>query len=900
VLYGRQEERAALDVLLGDARDGRSGALVIRGEPGIGKTALLEYAAEAADGMRVLRAAGVESESELPYAALHQLLRPVAADVDRLPEPQREALGAALGTVAGRPDRFAVSVALLNLLAEAAEEQPLLCLVDDAQWLDQESADALLFAGRRMQAEAIAMVFTAREGVARPFEAQGVGDLVLAGLDVTASGALLDARTDGELPTLVRQRLIATTAGNPLALIELPGQLSQEQLAGRTLAGEPLPLTDTLERSFLDRKRALSTDAQRLLLLAAAEEVGSEDTVLGAARLAGIDDRAAATVEESGLLRFRDRRVEFRHPLVRSAIYQRANVEERHAAHAGLADVLTADADDDRRAWHRALATVGPDEEVAAALESSAHRAKARSGHAAAARALARSAELTPDTIPRVRRMIGGAESAWLAGQIEDAMHTLDDATQLGADPVQLSEINRMRGLVQLRQGNPSQGYDLLLSAAEHHWDPLWVLMLAAEASSYSGRMDRMIEIGERAEHLTPRNDGDRFVRFMLLGVAASLKQEFEAAFAYLDQALDAGRELTGPHELVAMGTCAFYRGDTPTALAFYDRAETSARRNGAVAHLPFVLEMRSLALQMNDRYSEALVAASEGLELGRETKQLSAIANHLAGLAMIAAKQGREQECMAFAGECLDLTLPRGVVLPAVTARWAVGVLHLGLGRPEEALRALDEAVLTPGAFHNVIHQRSAPDRFDAAIHCGRRDAAEEAVAAFGHWQVAPWGEAILERFAAMLAEGDEAEQHFVRAIELGGLAPRRFEDARTRLRFGEFLRRERRRTDAREHLRSAVETFERLGLETWAERGRAELRATGETARKRDPSTLDDLTPQELQIAKLVAQEGLSNPQIAARLFLSRRTIEYHLRKVYSKLGIASRAELATVELG
>ncbi len=894
MLHGRRDELALLDELLEGARSGRAGILVIRGEAGIGKSALLDYAAGQAAGMRVLRATGVEAESELPFAALHQLLRPVLDRIARLPAAQAAALRAAMGIDTGIAERFLVFVAVLGMLAEIANEQPLLALVDDGQWLDQASAEALVFAARRLQADDAAMLFAVRDG-AGSFPGAGLPDLVLGGVDPVAAAALLDDSVDSGLSAALRRRLIVEAAGNPLALIELPRGLGEN-----LPAFAPPRLSDELERAFLARAHGLSPSAQSLLLLAACDDTGDLGLLLRAGQNLRVDEHAVGAAERAGLLRVADGEVSFRHPLVRSAVYQHAGLAERQHAHHALADALDARQQEDRRAWHLAAACVGPNETVAEELERTAQRAGRRGGYLAAARALERAAELTADAGTRARRLVTAAEAAVLSGQLDRGVALLDAGERMETTPELVSEIGRLRGVADLRRGYPTRAYKLLTSAARRTSDPskaLRLLLLAAEAGSYAGRMAWMVELGRAASKIESRRPLDLFLVQLLTGIGLILEGNPTAGIPLARQALDFADSLEEPLDLIAAGAGALYVGDDVAASSLYARAADLARKRGALGVVPYALEMLTVCESTADHFTAAKAAAMEGLDLARDTGMATSAAHLLSRLALIAGKQGREEDCRRFAAEALREAVPRGLVLPIVTAKWALAVLELGLGRPHEALSHLNELAAPDAEYHEIASHYSAPDRVEAALRSGHGDVAAAALAEFEAWpaEVAPdWALALAARCHGLLTTGDEAEGYFEQSLAHHGV-DRPFERARTELAFGEMLRRTGRRSDARPHLRTALTEFERLGCEPWAERARSELRASGETARKRDPSTIDQLTPQELQIARLVADAGLSNPQIAARLFLSRKTVEYHLHKIYTKLGVSSRAELA-----
>jgi DNA-binding CsgD family transcriptional regulator len=903
MLHGRREQLALLDELLDDARGGRAGVLVIRGEAGIGKSALLDYAARQAHDMQILRAAGVESESELPFAGLHQLLRPVMSAIERLPEAQGAALRAAIGVDSGTAERFLVSVAFLGLLAEVADEQPLLAIVDDAHWLDRASAEALVFAARRLRADDAALLFAVRDGE-QWFPGAGVREVVLRGVNAAACDAVIDERGGRELSPELRRRVISEAAGNPLALIELPRALSEADATAPQTELSRLPLTEELERAFLARVRTLPAPVQSLLLLAACDDTRELAVVRRAARRLELGEDAVGRAERAGLLSVSDGELRFRHPLVRSAVHQHATETERRRAHLALADALDSSDHADRRAWHRACACLDYDEAVATELEQTAERAARRGGYGAAVRALKHSAGLTSDSAIRARRLVAAGEAAIMSGEIRHALALVDTAERLEPPLQLLGEMSRLRGVAELRQGNPNRAYELLSDAAEREPDAgnaLRLLLLAAEAGSYAGRMAWMVELGRRASNINPREPLDVFRQRLLIGIGLILEGNPAAGVPVAREALSVAQSLDEPPDLIAAGAAALYVGDDGLAGRLYTRAAETARRRGALGLVPYALELLTVCESTADRFAAATAAATEGLDMARETGMMTSAAHLLARMALIAAKQGREHDCRQLAAEALHESVPRNLVLPIVTAKWALGILELGLGHPHEALNQLNELARPDAEYHEIASHFSAPDRVEAAVRSGQNDLAGAALAEFEAWpaEVAPdWALALAARCHALLISGPAAEAHFEEALALHG-HERPFERARTELAFGEMLRRAGRRTDARPHLRNALAEFERLASEPWAERARAELRASGETARKRDPSTIDQLTPQELQIARLVADGGLSNPEIAARLFLSRKTVEYHLHKVYSKLGVSSRGELARTGL-
>jgi DNA-binding CsgD family transcriptional regulator/tetratricopeptide (TPR) repeat protein len=904
VLYGRDVERARIDALLAGPRSSRSGVLVVRGEAGIGKSSLLDHAVAVSGEMPVLRAAGVESESELAFAGLHQLLRPVLGLLNRLPEGQAGALACALGLDGGDvSDRFLVSLGALGLLSEAAEPGGLLCVVDDAQWLDQPSAEALVFVARRLEAEGVVVLVAAREGDGRQFESPGLPELRLEGLPAEPAAALLEERAGPGVSSAVRDRLLALSQGNPLALMELPTALSAEQLAGREPLIEPLPVGEGLERAFLGRIRALDPPAERLMLLAAADEGGELAPVLRAAQMLGVDVEALDRLETSELVRVDGAAITFRHPLVRSAVYRRASFTQREAAHLALAEALPDEADADRRAWHLAAASPGPDVAVADELEHSAVRARLRGGHAAAATALERAAQLSEDDTSRARRLLAAAEANWLGGRAQRAGPLVEQAEHLLTDPELRAQAALLRGSYEFERGRPGDAYDVLVAGAEEALgvDPrmaLEMLVRAAEAASFAARMDRSARIAELASGVPATHDEERFMVALLEGTTQLVRGEHEPGVGALERARRLADEFEHPRYLTFAAFADSYLGDFVTGQSRHARAVARLRAAGAVGDLPLALQLLAAAEVWLGRFGAAAANAAEGLRLAAETGQDTNASFELGTLARAEAPQGRETECREHAAEAMELSAGRGLPLPGAVALMGLGVLELGLGRPEEAL-AHATAITDPssGLAHPLVAIYTAPDLVEAAVRSGRPDLAGPALERFAAWaERVPtrWPLAATARMRALFAEGEEADEHFDEALRRHADAELPFEHARTRLLYGEHLRRSRRRSDARPHLRAALSGFERLGAQPWAERARGELRATGETARKREPSTIDQLTPQELQIARFVS-EGATNREVATKLFLSPRTVEYHLHKVFTKLGIASRGELA-----
>ncbi len=898
MLYGREAECSAVDALLDGARESQSGVLVLRGEPGVGKSVLLAYGSDQAEGFRVLRATGIESESQLPFAGLHQLLWPVLDRVDMLHGPQAAALRAAFGlTSEGVGDRFLAYFGVLSLLAEVAEDGPLLCLVDDAQWLDDPSAEALVFASRRLQAERVVMLFAAREGTDATFAGPGLPDLHVGSLDREAAGTLLAER--GALSPEVRQRLFEATAGNPLALVELAAGLTEAQLTGREALPERLVLGSGVERAFLQRVRELPDDTRALLVLAAADDTGSLSAIFRAGTALGVSSDALAAAESAGLVRADDGHLHFRHPLVRSAVYQGASFAERQDAHLALAAALDGDEHSDRRAWHRAAATLEPDAGVADELERTADRARARSGFAAAGAALERAAELSVDDRERARRYVSAAREAWLGGRPERARALLDRAEGMVEDEGVRAEILHARGVIENHCGVPERARQILVAGAEaiREADPDRagrMLADAGHAASFTGDAGHTLAVAEAAASL-PESAEAAFAADLFGGCAYVYLDEPQTAVPLLRRALErAEARSEDPRSLVHVGGAASYLGDDARARRSYAEAADRARAAGAVGSLVIALDALASGEVWSGRPTSAAEYGSEGLTLARETGEGNAECRLLGTLAFVAATQGREEDCRQLAGEALAQAQARGLVNQGTFAEWALGRLELGFGRYEEALGRLERAS-TSHPFGGLL---VTPDLVEAAVRTDRREAALTGFARFERWAQATesaWGAAAVSRCRGLLAAGETASRHFAEAVSLH-TAP--YDRARTQLVYGEHLRRERQRSEARDHLRAAVELFAQLGAAPWEERARAELRATGESARKRDPSTIDLLTPQELQIARLVS-EGQTNKEVAAQLFLSPRTIDYHLRKVFQKLRISSRAQLSKLDL-
>lgn len=903
MLYGRDAERSAITELLVSARGATGGVLVLRGPPGAGKSALLDDATAHATGMLVLRTTGVESEFELPFAAVHQLLRPALSRLSRLPEPQAEALAAAFGQRASsQNNRFLVSVAVLGMLAELATGSPVLCIIDDAHWLDDASASALGFVARRVEADRIALLFAARDGDIQPFYAPGLPELHLDGLDAQAGGELLAELVDVPIPPEVASRLIEATGGNPLALVELPSLITPGQLAGREPLPWPLPTGHAVQRSFSDRVRRLPEDTQRFLLAAAADETSRLATVLAAAIELGLPADALDPAERAELILIESGQLEFRHPLLRSAIYQAATDAERREAHRALGNVLVGQDDSDRRAWHLALAAVGPDESVVQQLEQTAGRAQGRSGFEAACRALQRAAELTAEPALRASRLARAGQYAWLAAQPVRAAGLLQEARLLTTDPIMNAHVDMLRAWIELSVGSTVMARRLLVDAAKAVVDidpPQAVEMLAAaaEAAWIAAESEALVELNRVAARLpqaeTPRT---RFLSRLLNGFVGLLSGDVARPVHALMEAMNLAADLDVPDLVIHAGHVAFYLGDDDAAYRFNSQTVAQARTTGAVSDLLFALQRLALAEILTGRWTAAQASAAEAERLSTETGQPGLRAISLGWLTVLAALTGDDERFHSLLSETKEVAATHALgVFDAVVRdalHWARGLREVSLGNPESAVTWFI-AMSHPA----VADTAAALDRIEAAIQTGRREEALQwldRLDAFASHTGIVSAQARVAHCRALLAEGDTAQSLFKEALRLHARSQRPFERARTELAYGEFLRRGRRRVDARSHLQVAIDMFDQLNARPWADRARHELRAAGRTARRRDPSTVMQLTPQEIQVARFVAR-GLHTREVAAQLFLSTRTVDFHLRNVFAKLGISSRTELA-----
>jgi DNA-binding CsgD family transcriptional regulator len=902
VLVGRESERAAIAALLDAARRGQGGALVLRGVPGVGKSALLADASAGASGMTVLHSSGVESESPLAFAALQRLLWPLRARLDNLPAPQRTALRAALGEGEGEGDRFRAFLGTLSLLADAAEASPVLAVVDDAHWLDDASAAALLFAARRLQAEPVALLFAARDDDAYDFEAPDLPTLLLGGVTGEAAGALLAASAGHDVDPAVREQLVLSTGGNPLALGELAGELSGDQLAGRAPLPSPLPLTGGVERGFLDRCRRLPDPAQRLLLVAAADDTARATVVRAAASRLGAGDDGLDAAEQAGLVRVDGDALTLFHPLVRSAVYRAATSAERRAAHRALADVLLDDAD--RRAWHLAAATERPDDTVVHALDAVAERAVARGGHEAAAAAWARAAELTAGGEARGRRLYLAASSSWLGAHPSRAAALARSAAAELTDPLLRARLLTLQGQIEWNTRSLDAGYDFVLQAAHtvagvDDAMAQQLAMLAASLSAFGARSPRDVDattlVAAPAADAPPRV---RAASELLRGFAAAAHQDWSRMAGCFGRAFElTDADPVDDHVLQPnLGIAALLVCDDARALRLHEQQLTDARRAGALTMVEHALTRGAQVQLAVGAWGKAAAAAAEALPLAASTGHPGLTALPTAELAVVAALRGDDAADRHVAEATAIREAHRvGITDVLVTdlVHWARGLR--ALRQPAAALHHLEQ-LHDPG-----LRRLAAIDRLETAVRADRPELAHAWLSEledFATGTGAPAAVAAAAHGRALLADAGDAAQHFERALAAHAGSLRTFDRARTELAYGEHLRRARRRVDARAHLRAALAVFEDLSAAPWAERAAQELRASGETARRRDVSTATDLTSQERQVAALVRQ-GLSNRDAAAQLFISPRTVDFHLRNVFSKLGVTSRAELAALPL-
>jgi len=907
-LVGRSAEREVLDGLVARAADGYSGAVVLRGEAGVGKTALLDVtvAAAAAAGLQVARLTGVEPETQLSYAGLHRFLLPFADRLERLPCPQRDSLRSAFGLVAGSSaDRFLVGLAVLTLLTEVASPVPLVCVVDDVQWLDPESAVVLGFAARRLSAERVVLLFAVGEPAGPVPALAGLPELAIGGLDDQAAMELLAALAPEPLSPPVGARIIAETGGNPLALAEVARELSPGQLAGSEALPEPLPAGRSLEQTFHRRVSQLAPEPRLLLAVAAAEPAGSQALVWRAAGQLGIDPDAAASADLGDLAAIGSQ-VQFRHPLMRSAVYHATPLWQRRLIHQALAAAVD-ESEPDRVAWHLGMAAADPDEAVAARLEQAAERARERSGYAARITFLTRAAELSADESQRARRLLAAAEAALSAGQPVRAGALLQEATPLLGSPLARAQARGLNGMIRLALGQPGEAAGILLEAARalmpsDVYGARWALLEAVEAAlfvGWSASQAILSEIADAARALPCVAESEASATSLLLdGFAAWATAGYPAAAPLLRRAVAMlGADDLSPAEgLRGLGLGCVAAADLFDDEASYTlaiRGVQHARDHGALIALPVALNHRATCEVAAGRFDAARACLAERSEISAATGNPGVAGTPGSAEAYELAWRGRETDARRVAAAVAREAADAGRGAQSAWIQYCLAVLELGLGNYQAALRCVLGVQDDDAPFCAL----ALPDLVEAAARCGEAGVAEAALRRLAERALAA-GTALalglLARSRALLASDDNAERLYVKAIGHLKQSQARPQLARTHLVYGEWLRRQRRRCDARDQLRAAHEMFTSMGAEAFAERARIELLATGERARQRTAETQCELTPQEAQIARLVGL-GDSNRDIAARLFLSPSTVDYHLRKVFRKLGVASRTQLA-----
>jgi DNA-binding CsgD family transcriptional regulator len=907
-LFGREREQRRIEELLEHARSGESAALVVLGEPGIGKSALLDYARDHRGEGVVLSARGVEAEAELAFATLQELVRSALGLLEALPAPQAAALSSALALGSPRPaDRFAIGAATLSLLAGVAEEQPVLAIVDDVSWADPSSRDALLFAARRLRAERVVMLFAVRETERALLSGSGLEELELTPLPPEACQRLIAHARHTEVAAPVGDRLASVTGGNPLAVLQIAALLDTAQLAGRVQLPEPLPAVE-IEAAFLAQASDLPDESQRLLVVAAASESGAMDEIGEAVGLLGLDAGAVTAAEEAGLVSVEAGGLRFQHPLLRSALYHRAPVDERRSAHAALADVLAAKHELERRAWHLAAAATAPAEMVAAVLAEAGERAAHRGDHAAAAAAFERAARMTPIGPEKVVRLLAAAEAAQLAGRFDFAAGLLDEALS-DIPQNRRSDAIRLRAAVDLWRGRPRAARQLLLAEAirvEAEDPALAAAMLldAAIPAVMSLEVEAAAETALRARAIAERADANTQALAAAVAGACLVGRGdvhqggplLECARPLVEETLPSAQ--APPmirhfvwHLYIVLG----WYGD---AARLYDAAIEGARAASMPALLPFPLAFRAELRFRTGNWHGAFVDASESALLAEQTGQWTQLPHSLSLLARIEAGRGDEDNCRAHCARALALAQEQGSDAIRAYTALALGLLELGLGRSTEAVAELEPAARLLDA------RRASPaaiplqgDLIEARIRAGRPDDAEDALGQLERWALGnshSWMLAACARCRGLLAREEDIDARFGEALDHHERTTTVFERARTQLAYGERLRRARRLIEAREPLHAALAAFDELGAWPWAERARAELRAARDVPREPKPAGVEQLTAQELQVARLVTA-GSTNREAAAALFLSPKTIDFHLRNVYRKLGLRSRTELS-----
>ncbi|MFJ2740635.1 AAA family ATPase [Streptomyces sp. NPDC087440] len=890
-MHGRYQEKAELDRVLDGARAGTGAAVVLWGDPGIGKTALLEYAAEGAGDFTVIGCRGSRMESGLAFAALHGLLWPLADRIDTLPPPQAAALHAALGHSGDVTDRFLIGVATLTLLAELAADKPLLITVDDADWLDEPTAECLGFVARRLRAEPVVLLLTGHTDPAAGGPWEGLRALPVPPLTDAEAAAYLHAEVPDADEETVR-RTVRLACGNPLALRELPHRAAD--------SGERLPVGPRLRRAFGARTARLSAAARTLLLVAAAEDRGDRGLLREAAGALGAGEAAWEEVTRSGLLAVRDGRVRFLAPLVGAVVYEAAPFAERQAAHRALAQALrTHGTEEGLRAWHLAAAADESDEEVAALLERSAHTDRSRGGFASAARALGRAAELSPDTSDAARRLALAARAAWECGQVARAQDLLDRASRLVPEPRVAEDSGGLRGVIEFAHGDQERAHRLLLRHTHAVTDRAQAVELACLAvrAGWSGG--------------SPGRQASALCRVAELAAGAGLPEA--TLLPTLTQwwgGEDVAEQLSAEETITRLGAVSWQlMPPAPLAVAWgvervlaeaFRRKAEDLRRMDATSALVLAVPQTVVVDIMAGRWTEATANASETLKLATEIGADHAASQCRNALAWLAALRGDEEQVAELTARSLELSVPRGVRALSAAAHWHRAQAALFAGRPQDALdRLLPLAEPGHRAAHSTFALLAAADTVEAAVRAGRPEAGRPALRVLRAWADrtgAAWVVAAAHQSTALLV-ADRAEEEFRAALDVPGATDRPFSRARTRLLYGEWLRRARRRTDARVQLAEAADAFRRLGATPLLERALNEQELTGQQLRRDSGPDGAALTPQELRVARLAA-EGLTNREIAARLLISPRTVGHHLSNVFPKLGVVARGELARVD--
>ena len=899
MLYGRADELATLKGLVDAAREGNSQALVVRGEPGIGKSALVTELKGHAQGFHVFEVRGIESESDFAFGGLLRLLQSAMPMVHRLPPGQASALRTAFGLQAGAPaERLLVSVGVLSLIAEVAEEAPVLCLIDDAHWLDRASATTLAFVARRLQAERVALVLVIREGK-EAFDTSGINELRLGALDGAASRDVLTDRYPRVAATVAR-RIVDHTMGNPLALLETASSLSDAQLEGSTALPDQLPAKGRLTEGFVNGFRELPAPAQTFVLIVAADDTGFIPNLLDAAGRLGAPASVLDEVEASRLIESERGWVRFRHPLIRSAVMASSSTADRRAAHKALAATYRALGETEQAAWHLAEATSGTDETVAAELEDAAGFARLRGGFEAACFALEHSAALTPDGEERARRLSLAAEDAWTAGQIDRARELLDSSRTLSPEGSMRPDRVRLRAWIELTKGSVSAAQAILwdgsrqASPSDPHTS-LEFAAAAAETAWVQSDTNGLLEIAEWVSSIDLTvSPSDRYHKLLLTGLTSHASGDVKGAMAALRSSIQLAEEVDDSDLLNSAGHVAFYVGDDQAALRINSKVAGRSRVSGASGRLLFALERQARAEILTGRWALAGATLQEASSLAQSIGLVAFQSLTSAWQAYLAAVRGIDEfEQLITGARANPLAGSLGILGPLLESVvcWAQAVDE---GRQERPVSALQWLLRIE---HPAIRAMAAFDRIEIALRSDSRGEVEQAVR---------WAETLAEAgagwaasaaaFGRAMASEEPTASQFIAALESGSTGERPFDVARIQLALGAHLRRSRQRVDARRHLEAALASFEMIGAAHWSARAGNELRASGQTARTRDPSSIFDLTPQELQVARFVS-EGLTNREVAARLFLSPRTVDYHLRKVFVKLGVSSRNQLGQV---